>query len=162
MSDPTATIVLVHGALTDASVWHGVIGELQRRSYRVLAPALPMRTLAGDVAYLRSVLATLDGSVVVAGHSYGGSVISDPAALTPEVRARAFIAAFHQAAGESAGAMATVRPRTGPGSTRQPARAEWTSPSTRTPRAASAATVIVMCGSEGRRAPRCSTARPSG
>jgi len=44
------TVVLVHGALTDASVWHPVIAELQRQGHRVIAPALPMRSLAGDSA----------------------------------------------------------------------------------------------------------------
>ena len=102
MPKPPATVVLVHGAPTDASVWHGVIAELQRRGYRVLAPAMPMRGLASDVAYLRSFLATVEGPVVVAGHSNGGSVISSPDALTPAVRALAFIAAFQQDSGETA------------------------------------------------------------
>jgi pimeloyl-ACP methyl ester carboxylesterase len=102
MSETTPTVVLVHGALTDASVWHGVIGELHRRGQRVLAPALPMRGLAGDVAYLRSFLATIKGPIVIAGHSYGGSIISDPAALTDEVRGLVFVAAFQQDTDETA------------------------------------------------------------
>ena len=96
------TVVLVHGALTDASVWHPVIAELQRQGHRVIAPALPMRSLAGDSAALRSLLGTLDGPVVVAAHSWGGAVISDPAALTSAVRALVFIAAFIQDSGETA------------------------------------------------------------
>ena len=52
---------------------------------------MPMRRLAADAAYLRSVLTTVDGPVVLAGHSYGGSIISDPGALTPAVRALAVI-----------------------------------------------------------------------
>jgi pimeloyl-ACP methyl ester carboxylesterase len=103
MSEPSPTIVLVHGALTDASVWHQVIAELHSRSYRVLAPAMPLRGLESDAAYLRSFLDTIDGSVVVAAHSYGGSIISDPKALTEAVQALVFIAAFQQDAGESAG-----------------------------------------------------------
>lgn len=96
------TVVLVHGALTDASIWHPVIAELQRQGHRVIAPALPMRSLAGDSAALRSVLGTVEGPVVVVGHSWGGSVISDPAALTPAVRALVFVAAFIQDSGETA------------------------------------------------------------
>jgi pimeloyl-ACP methyl ester carboxylesterase len=84
-------------------VWHGVIERLLSRGYPVLAPAMPMRGLASDVAYLRSFLETLGGPVVVAGHSYGGSVISDPAALTPAVRALVFVAAFQQDENETAG-----------------------------------------------------------
>ena len=103
MPSTTPTIVLVHGALTDASVWHGVITELQRRGHRVLAPAMPMRGLASDVAYLHSFLRTIDGPITVAAHSYGGSVISDPAALTPAVRSLVFVAAFQQDTGETPG-----------------------------------------------------------
>jgi pimeloyl-ACP methyl ester carboxylesterase len=103
VSKSSPTIVLVHGALTDASVWHGVIAELRRLGHRVLAPAIPMRGLASDVAYLRAFLTTVDGDITVAAHSYGGSVISDPDALTPAVRTLAFVAAFQQDTGETAG-----------------------------------------------------------
>jgi pimeloyl-ACP methyl ester carboxylesterase len=103
MSVPSPTLVLVHGAFTDASVWHGVVANLQQRGHRVLAPALPMRSLAADAAYLRSVLDTVDGPIVVAGHSYGGSVISDPDALTPNVSGLVFVAAFLQDHDETAG-----------------------------------------------------------
>lgn len=99
----TPTIVLVHGALTDASVWHGVIADLHRRGHRVLAPAMPMRSLAADAAYLHSILATVDGPIVVAGHSYGGSVISHPDALTPAVRGLVFVAAFQPDHDETSG-----------------------------------------------------------
>lgn len=95
--------MLVHGALTDASVWHGVIAELQRRGRRVLAPAMPLRGLASDVAHLRRFLDTIEGPVTVVAHSYGGSVISDPDALTPAVRSLAFVAAFQPDRGETAG-----------------------------------------------------------
>ncbi len=103
MSRTTPTIVLVHGALTDASVWHAVIARLQHRTYNVVAPAMPLRGLASDAAYLRSVLATIDGPIVVASHSYGGSIISRPDALSGAVGALVFIAAFQQDRGESAG-----------------------------------------------------------
>jgi pimeloyl-ACP methyl ester carboxylesterase len=97
------TFVLVHGALTDASVWHGVIAGLQAGGSTVLAPSLPLRHLGDDVAALRAVLDAVDGPVLLAGHSYGGSVISDPAALTPAVRALAYVAAFQPDADETTG-----------------------------------------------------------
>ena len=103
MSEPT--VVLVHGALTDASVWRRVSTRLQDAGHRVVAPAMPMRSLEGDVAYLRRFLETLPEPLVVAAHSYGGSVISDPEALTPAVRALVFVAAFQQDAGETAGGL---------------------------------------------------------
>ena len=104
MTSSHPTVVLVHGALTDASVWHDVIVRLRDLGRPALAPAMPMRSLAADAAYLHSFLTTLDGPLVLAGHSYGGSIISDPAALTPAVRALVFAAAFqpdqHETAGE--------------------------------------------------------------
>ncbi len=98
-----ATVVLVHGALTDASVWHPLIAELQHRGHPVLAPAMAMRSLTADAAYLHRVLATIPGPIVLADHSYGGSVISHPGAITPAVGALVFLAAFQQDAGETAG-----------------------------------------------------------
>jgi pimeloyl-ACP methyl ester carboxylesterase len=99
-TDPTA--VLVHGAFTDASIWHPVIADLHRRGHRVLAPAMPMRSLAGDAAHLRATLAAVEGPVVLVGHSWGGSVISDPGALTSAVRALVFVAAFQPDSGDTA------------------------------------------------------------
>ncbi len=99
----TPTIVLVHGALTDASVWGAVTPRLQAEGYAVLAPALPLRGLASDAAYLAAFLATVDGPVVLAGHSYGGSVISHPATAEAKVKALVFVAAFQPDAGETAG-----------------------------------------------------------
>jgi pimeloyl-ACP methyl ester carboxylesterase len=101
MSD-SPTFVLVHGALTDASVWRPVTDRLLRAGHRVLAPSMPMRSLDGDAGYLRAFLHTLSGPLVVAGHSYAGSVLSHPDALTPDVRALVFIAAFQPDAGETA------------------------------------------------------------
>ncbi|MFD9702569.1 alpha/beta fold hydrolase [Lentzea sp. NPDC059081] len=103
MSQPT--FVLVHGALTDASVWRRVSVRLQDAGYPVIAPALPLRDLDSDLAYLHQFLTTLDGPLVVAAHSYAGSVISAPGALTPAVRSLVFVTAFQQDAGETAGGL---------------------------------------------------------
>lgn len=104
LSTPPA-LVLVHGALTDASVWHPVIARLQRSGHEVHAPALPMRDLNSDVASLVAYLNRIDGPVVLVGHSYAGSVISHPALLETEVKALVFIAAFQPDEGEAAGAL---------------------------------------------------------
>ena len=95
-------IVLVHGALTDASVWRSVSERLQHAGHHVVAPSLPMRSLDGDAAYLRAFLQSVPGPIVVVGHSYAGSVLSHPGALTPAVRSLVFVAAFQQDAGETA------------------------------------------------------------
>nr|WP_028804819.1 alpha/beta hydrolase [Streptomyces sp. 142MFCol3.1] len=96
------TIVLVHGAFADSSSWNGVIERLQKEGYPVIAPANPLRGLASDAAYVRSVLDSVDGPIVLAGHSYGGAVISQAAADSPNVKALVYIAAFTPEAGESA------------------------------------------------------------
>ncbi|WP_308368688.1 alpha/beta hydrolase [Streptomyces sp. ISL-36] len=95
-------MVLVHGAFADASSWAGVVGRLQRQGHHVLAPALPLRGLTSDAAYIRSVLDSVPGPIVLVGHSYGGSVISVAAARASRVKALAYVAAFVPDVGESA------------------------------------------------------------
>ncbi|OAH11784.1 alpha/beta fold hydrolase [Streptomyces jeddahensis] len=104
------TIVLVHGAFADASSWSGVVQRLQRDGYPVIATANPLRGLSSDAAYLRSVLDTVKGPVVLVGHSYGGSVITQAAAGDPDVKALVYIAAFIPNVGESAGELAAKFP----------------------------------------------------
>lgn len=103
MTMKNPTVVLVHGALTDASIWTSVIAQLQLQNYRVLAPALPMRSLTTDIAYLDSFLASIDGEVVLVGHSYAGSVISHAPRRENQIRALVYVAAFQPDTGESAG-----------------------------------------------------------
>ena len=71
------TIVLVHGAVEDSSLWtHGVIQGLQREGYPVRVFSNPLRGLANDVAYLRSLLDTIEGPLILVSHAYGGAVIT--------------------------------------------------------------------------------------
>ncbi|MEU7824808.1 alpha/beta hydrolase [Catellatospora sp. NPDC049133] len=86
-------MVLVHGAFADSSSWNGVIERLQAQGYPVVAAANPLRGLASDSAYVRSVLDSVKGPIVLAGHSYGGAVISSAAAADPDVKALVYIAA---------------------------------------------------------------------
>ncbi|MED7828251.1 alpha/beta fold hydrolase, partial [Streptomyces chiangmaiensis] len=96
------TVVLVHGAFADSSSWNGVVKRLQRDGYPVVAPANPLRGLASDAAYLHSVLNTVKGPIVLAGHSYGGAVMSQAAVGVSDVKALVYIAAFAPEKGESA------------------------------------------------------------
>jgi pimeloyl-ACP methyl ester carboxylesterase len=98
---PRPTVVLVHGAFADASSWNGVAARLIHSGYPVIAPAIPMRDLAGDAAYLASVLATIDGPIILVGHSYGGAVVTDAATGNPKVKALVYIAGFARDNGES-------------------------------------------------------------
>jgi pimeloyl-ACP methyl ester carboxylesterase len=102
----TPTVVLVHGAFAGSSSWNGVIARLRDDGYPVIAVANPLRDLHGDAEILRSVLDSVDGPIVVAGHSYGGSVLSEAADRRPEVRALVYIASFLLDEGESTGELA--------------------------------------------------------
>ncbi|GAA3784171.1 alpha/beta fold hydrolase [Streptomyces chiangmaiensis] len=110
------TVVLVHGAFVDASSWNGVIKRLQRDGYPVVAPANPLRGLAGDAAYINSYLKSIKGPIVLVGHSYGGSVISQAAAGDSQVKALVYIAAFAQDKGESVAELNSKFPATELGS----------------------------------------------
>ena len=88
------TIALVHGGFVDASNWTPVIQELQARGLPVVAPANPLRSLAGDSAYIASVVNEIDGPVMLVGHSYGGAVITVAAASAANVVGLVYITAF--------------------------------------------------------------------
>jgi pimeloyl-ACP methyl ester carboxylesterase len=95
------TVVIVHGAFADASGWNDVIGRLRRAGYPVIAPANPLRGVAADAAYIKSVLATVPAPVVLVGHSYGGEVITNAAVGAPNVKALVYVAAIATDDGES-------------------------------------------------------------
>ncbi|WP_127549257.1 alpha/beta fold hydrolase [Actinoplanes sp. OR16] len=96
------TVVLVHGAFADSTSWSGVIERLQQRGYPVVAAANPLRGLSSDAAYLRTVIDSVPGPIVLAGHSYGGAVMTNAAAGDRDVKALVYIAAFAPDKGESA------------------------------------------------------------
>ena len=95
------TVVLVHGAFAESASWNNVISSLQASGHRTIAAANPIRSLSGDTAFLKSLLAAIDGPVVLVGHSYGGSVMSNAALGNPNVKALVFVAAFAPEEGES-------------------------------------------------------------
>jgi pimeloyl-ACP methyl ester carboxylesterase len=99
---PKPTIVLVHGAVEDSSLWtHGVIQGLQRDGYPVKVYSNPLRGLANDVAYLRSLLDTIEGPVLLVSHAYGGAVITQ-GGDDPKVKGLIYAGSPMPAAGESA------------------------------------------------------------
>jgi len=99
-TDVKPTIVLVHGAFADASSWNGVIERLQQQGYTVVAPANPLRGVAADSAYTASLLNQIDDPVLLAGHSYGGAVITNAATSAPNVVGLVYVAAFAPDEGE--------------------------------------------------------------
>jgi pimeloyl-ACP methyl ester carboxylesterase len=98
-------IVLVHGAWADGSCWSGVIERLQADGYTVTAPQFPETSLADDVARLRQVLNRQGGPTVVAGHSYGGQIMTALSDDAPNVVGLVYIAAFGLDEGESIGGL---------------------------------------------------------
>jgi pimeloyl-ACP methyl ester carboxylesterase len=111
MSDASAdaarlTVVLVHGAFADASSWNGVVELLQAAGVHVTAPAVPLRGVAADSAYLTSVLKQIPGPVLAVGHSYGGAVISGAAADAGNVVGLVYVSAFMPDEGEHLGEVA--------------------------------------------------------
>jgi pimeloyl-ACP methyl ester carboxylesterase len=98
-------IVLVHGAWADGSSWSAVIERLQADGYTVTAPQFPMAALADDVARLRQVLARQNSPTIVAGHSYGGQIMTALGTDAPNVVGLVYIAAFGLDEGESIGAL---------------------------------------------------------
>jgi pimeloyl-ACP methyl ester carboxylesterase len=111
-SDTKPNIVLVHGAWADGSSWSAVIESLQADGYDVTAPQFPMGALADDVARLRQVLNRQDGPTVVAGHSYGGQIMTALGTDAPNVVGLVYIAAFGLDEGESLGALLAQGPPT--------------------------------------------------
>ena len=105
-------IVLVHGAWADGSCWSGVIERLQADGYHVTAPQFPMASLADNVARLRQVLHLQDGPTIVAGHSYGGQIMTALGTEAPNVAGLVYIAAFGLDEGESLGALLGQGPPT--------------------------------------------------
>lgn len=96
------TVVIVHGAWTDAGSFSDVQQQLQQRGYTVLDFANPLRSLSGDSAGLASFLQNrTSGPVVLVGHSYGGAVITEAATSDPDVRALVYVDAFVPEKGES-------------------------------------------------------------
>ncbi|PNG25530.1 alpha/beta hydrolase [Methylocella silvestris] len=93
--------MLVHGAVEDSSLWtHGVIQGLQREGYAIKVFSNPLRGVAHDAAYLRSLLDTIEGPVLLVSHAYGGAVISQ-AGDDPKVKGLIYAGSPMPAAGES-------------------------------------------------------------
>jgi pimeloyl-ACP methyl ester carboxylesterase len=105
-------IVLVHGAWADGSCWSSVVERLQAAGYSVVAPQFPETSLADDVARLRHVLKRQNGPTLVAGHSYGGQIITSLGTDAPNVVGIVYIAAFGLDEGESIGQLLTQGPPT--------------------------------------------------
>lgn len=96
------TVVIVHGAWTDASSFSDVQRILQKDGYPVLDFANPLRSLSGDADYLATFLQhRTSGPVILVGHSYGGAVIGEAGLSDPDVKGLVYVNGFVPAEGES-------------------------------------------------------------
>jgi len=107
MSNPT--VVLVHGAFAESASWNDVIRHLYQNGVTSVAVANPLRSVSIDAAYLRDVLDSLEGPIVLVGHSYGGFVITE-AGTHPSVQALVYVGAFAPEHGENAFELSTKFP----------------------------------------------------
>ena len=96
------TVILVHGAFADATSWNGVATRLRADGYKVIGAANPLRSVKAVAAAVANIVKSVDGPVVLVGHSYGGAVISAAANGQPKVRSLVYVAAFAPEQGETA------------------------------------------------------------
>lgn len=104
-SGPRPTVVLVHGAWADTSSWNGEVAALEKQGYDARAIANPLENLTTDSDYVKDFLATIQGPIVLVGHSYGGSVITNAAAGNPNVKALVYVDAAAPDVGETNGSL---------------------------------------------------------
>jgi pimeloyl-ACP methyl ester carboxylesterase len=93
-------IVIAHGAWADATNWREVIALLQAKGLRVVAVQNPLTALADDVDAVTRALNRQEHPVVLVGHDYGGTVITQ-AGRHLTVAALVYIAACAPDIGES-------------------------------------------------------------
>ena len=104
------TVILAHGAYAESSSWNGVLEPLVTAGHRVIAFATPLRGVASDAALLSDLLRTVEGPVVLVGHSYGGAVVTNVAAAPGQVVGAVYVAGFALEVGESCADAAALAP----------------------------------------------------
>lgn len=105
----TPTLVLVHGAYAESASWNGLLSRLPADA-RTIAFANPLRGLASDTAALTDLVRSIDGPVVLVGHSYGGAVMTGVPADAGDVLALVYVGGFALLPGESAGDASALAP----------------------------------------------------
>lgn len=101
-SEKITDVVLVHGAFADGSGWRPVYENLTSRGYRVSIVQNPLTSFADDLAATRRALDQLDGSAILVGHSWGGTVITE-AGSHEKVAGLVYVAALIPDSGQTSG-----------------------------------------------------------
>ena len=104
------SVVLVHGAFADGSGWEAVAKILEKDGYTVSVAQPPETSYADDQKYTKAAIDAMGGPVVLVGHSYGGSIITE-AGNNPNVAALVYIAAFALDEGESCASIEQALPQ---------------------------------------------------
>lgn len=107
--EPVVTVILVHGAWADGSSWNEVIARLQAEGIPVVSVQNPLSSLADDVAAVQRAMELVEGPIVLVGHSWGGTVITQ-AGASARVRALVYIAAFAPDRNQSTNALQAPYP----------------------------------------------------
>jgi pimeloyl-ACP methyl ester carboxylesterase len=113
------TIILVLGASAESSSWDGVANRLTQEGHPVTTVADPLRSVASDAAAVADVVRTVDGPVVLVGHSFGGAIISNVSPDAGDITALAYIAGYAPDYGESAKTLAAKFHGSRPAATRR-------------------------------------------
>ncbi|MDQ1817610.1 alpha/beta hydrolase [Massilia sp. CCM 9210] len=100
--DSDTTVVLIHGAFADGSAWNKVIPLLQAKGLKVVSVQNPLTSLGDDVGAAQRVIDAQSGKVVLVGHSWGGTVITQ-AGVSDKIRALVYVAAFAPSEGQNSG-----------------------------------------------------------
>jgi pimeloyl-ACP methyl ester carboxylesterase len=104
------TIILVHGAFAESASWDRVIDPLVAEGHHVVAAANPLRGLASDAAFVSDLVRTIEGSVVLVAHSYGGAVISNVDPDAGEIAGLVYVNGFAPERGENCFGLAAMFP----------------------------------------------------
>src|SRR5260370_27082773 len=103
-------VVLVHGAFADGSGWEAVANILKNDGYKVSVAHPPETSYEDDKKYTKAAIDAMGGPVVLVGHSYGGSIITE-AGNDPNVAALVYIAAFALDEGDSCASIEQALPQ---------------------------------------------------
>lgn len=105
-ADKKPTVVLVHGAFAESNSWDGVTKKLEADGYTVIGVANPLRGVKSDAQYVSAVVRSIKNPVVLVGHSYGGTVISNATNEGNNIKSLVFVSAFAPDAGETVAQLA--------------------------------------------------------
>ncbi len=105
-----STVVLVHGAFAESSSWDAVIQTLLAQGHHVVAAANPLRGVAIDAAAATDLVRSLEGPIILVGHSYGGTVITNVDRSAGDIRALVYVCGFAPDEGESCAELSSKVP----------------------------------------------------